>query len=79
MNCTQCDIGMHLIKQETTTRSIVKWHRCPNCGRAHLIAEPSSHIPPALNTHSLLSRLAPARSTTDASPTPTSQRAPRYA
>lgn len=79
MNCTQCDIGMHLVKQETTTRSIVKWHRCPNCGRAHLIAEPSAHIQPVSNTHSLLSRLAPARNTADASPKDANRHAPRYA
>ena len=41
MNCNHCDVPMLLIKQETTERSLVKWHKCPNCGRAHLLSEPN--------------------------------------
>jgi len=42
MNCNHCHTSMELLREESTDRSVVRWHRCPVCGSAHMLSEPSS-------------------------------------
>ncbi len=41
MKCSHCRSSMELIRQESTTRSVLRWHRCPVCGSAHMLSEPN--------------------------------------
>ena len=33
---------MELLREESGDRSVVRWHRCPVCGSAHMLSEPNS-------------------------------------
>ena len=42
MKCNHCQTSMALIREESSNRSVVRWHRCPTCGSAHMLSEPLS-------------------------------------
>jgi len=41
MKCSHCSAPMELIREESGPRSVVRWHRCPTCGSAHMLAHPN--------------------------------------
>ncbi len=45
MNCNHCQTSMELVREESSDRSVVRWHRCPVCGSAHMLSEPSAALP----------------------------------
>ena len=41
MRCNHCNTSMVLIREEASSRSVVRWHKCPTCGSAHMLSEPN--------------------------------------
>ena len=48
MKCNHCQTSMALIREESSNRSVVRWHRCPVCGSAHMLSEPRNEHSGAL-------------------------------